>query len=241
RVHAQAIAVTPVPPPDLRADLYPMPNGIMGHRGFTYQPRPLFVSYAAYTPRLLELNANRLRSSPPPAVLFDVYTIDRRLPSLQDGMSWPILLTNYSLAGRLGENVLLTRRAMPSAAMLTRTLTRRAQLGEKIRVSAGDHLMFARFTIDLTSGGRVASLLYKVPPLRIRVGLDDGTEQSFRFVRGIGEREFLLSPLIENSNAFASLFTRDTNLWRRVVWFAIVPTTPTSAYEPSYRVELLRL
>lgn len=96
-------------------------------------------------------------------------------------------------------------------------------------------------TIDLTSGGRVASMLYKVPRLSIRVGLDDGSEKTFRFVRGIGAREFLLSPLVEDPDTFASLFTRDTARWRRVVWFAIEPKTPTSAYEPSYRVELLQL
>ncbi|HEY0140921.1 MAG TPA: glycosyltransferase [Thermoanaerobaculia bacterium] len=237
QVHLAAIAESAPPPRPIRGDIYPAPFAIIARPGFGYEPRPVYVSYAVYTPRLAQTNARWLAKARPPHVLFDIDPIDRQLPSLQDGLSWPILLADYELKGEVGRHLILERRASPSSAALTRTATLRAKLGEKVQLPSHDPT-FARFTIALSRRGKVASVFYRTPPLRIRLGLADGTEKKFRFVRRMAESEFLLSPLVENRPAFAALHA-GKNL-DAVRWIVVEPERAEgiSAYETAYGIEL---
>jgi dolichol-phosphate mannosyltransferase len=238
RIHRDALATTATPPLPMRADIYPAPFGIILRPGFTWQPRPAYVSYAVYTPRLARLNASWLEKNGPPYVLFDIETIDHQLPSLQDGASWALLLSHYDLKGEAGKHLILQRRATPASAGLTLTMTRRARFGEKVLLPAQD-LTFARITIDLTERGKLESVLYRTPALRIRVGLADGTEKKFRFIRRMAESEFLLSPLVEKRSDFAALYSGKNE--RVVKWIVIELQQPgaSAAYETTYRIEIL--
>ena len=58
----------------------------------------MIQSYAAFTPELADLNAAYLRSShAPDNVFFECAPIDDHYPSLDDGLSWPVLLTRYDI------------------------------------------------------------------------------------------------------------------------------------------------
>ena len=64
--------------------------------GNQWSPRPVLQSYSAYTKELsLQNAAHLLGERAPRNVLFNVQPIDNRLPSLEDGSSWPVLLANY--------------------------------------------------------------------------------------------------------------------------------------------------
>ncbi len=49
-------------------------------------------------------------------------------------------------------------------------------------------------------------MLFKIDPLEIQVTRRDGTRKAFRLISGMSETGFIISPLIENINEFASLF-----------------------------------
>src|SRR6202040_4372562 len=76
-----------------------------------WNPRPIIQSYSAYTPALVRLNEQHLRGPDAPEwVLFDLQSIDGRLPSLDDGLSWPALLDNYAFTSYNGHFVLMHKK-----------------------------------------------------------------------------------------------------------------------------------
>ena len=74
--------------------------------------RPIFQSYSAYTPKLAQFNENYIRTKhAPDNILFRLEPIDGRLPSLEDGFSWPILIQNYSAEKIIDDLILLKKKA----------------------------------------------------------------------------------------------------------------------------------
>jgi dolichol-phosphate mannosyltransferase len=238
QLHREALAAVASPPLPMRADTYPAPYGVILQPGFTWQPRPAYVSYAVYTPRLAQLNAEWLDKSRPPYVLFDLEAIDHQLPSMQDGASWPLLLAHYEVKGQAGKHLILQRRPSPSSAALTLLTTRSARFGEKVPLPSQE-LVFARFAVALTRRGKFESVFYKTPPLQIRVGLADGTEKKFRFIRRMAESEFLLSPLVQKAGDFAALYAGKNP--HAVRWIVVETKQPdgSAAYEAVYGMEFL--
>jgi hypothetical protein len=101
----------PIPALHGTADIYPYDQSYLLASGNTWSPRPIFQSYSAYTASLARLNARHLRSgSAPDNIVFKVAPIDGRLPSLEDGLSWPALINNYSLQKLDNDFVYLQKR-----------------------------------------------------------------------------------------------------------------------------------
>jgi hypothetical protein len=67
-------------------DMLSYQQGVVLLNGMNWRPRPIFQSYAAYTPNLLSANA-RFFEGPraPDYLVVKLETIDRRLPTLDDG------------------------------------------------------------------------------------------------------------------------------------------------------------
>ncbi|HEX7706161.1 MAG TPA: hypothetical protein VF701_06845 [Thermoanaerobaculia bacterium] len=241
--HQRALTESPAPVVPARGDIYPVVSGTVFQQNLTYDHRPVFMSYAAYTPALADLNTRWLARRAPSTVMFDIDPIDDQYPSLQDGPSWPILLTRYDATGRLGRHVMLTRKPEPSRVLLVPLSTVAARLGERVNVPEQPARAFVRLTIDLNTAGRMANVLYKPPLLHIRVGLQNGSEKQFRLVRGMAQAGFLLSPLVEDADAFAALVNEEEGAGAQVRWLQVDSDAGAhfTAYEPAYRIEFLAL
>src|ERR1035441_1393707 len=86
---------SPLPKIKGEVDTYPGNAGMLLAHGLDYHPRPVMLSHSVDTPELAELNAAFLRSACAPAnVVFQIAPIDDHFPSLDDGRSWPELLTD---------------------------------------------------------------------------------------------------------------------------------------------------
>lgn len=83
-------------------DLYSMGQDYLFASGLSYCPRPIIQSYSACTPELARLNTAWLRSGQAaPNLFFAIQSVDERIPSRVDGLSWPELLTLYDIKGHL--------------------------------------------------------------------------------------------------------------------------------------------
>jgi len=236
--HARFVSSEPMPPPPLRGAFVPRPAAFAFSDRFSYQPFPVFISYSVYTPALSQRNLAWLRSNLPQQVFFDLDPIDRHLPSLEDGELWPVFLARYAATGSVGKHLVLTKRAADAGEPPRTMTTIRARLGQKVTLPPQTGAArFARVHINLTTRGKLARILYKTPPLTIRVGLEDGSEKQYRFIRGMGESEFLLSPLITNRQAFADLVNGQA-VNTRVSWMKIEPER-AGAYESDLGIDLL--
>ena len=195
--------------------------------GNTWNPRPVLQSYSAYTPALARLNRDHLLSrKAPDNVIFRVEPIDGRLPALEDGPSWPVLLQGYAPTGLLNDAVLLRRRASPPPAPTEhRRSTHRH--GDWIPVPAGGPITYARIHVPLSRWEALQSTAFKPGELQVRLRLKDGTERRFRLVRGMAAAGLVLSPLVETSAEFGLLYADPKYLaHKRVEAFAVSAVDP---------------
>jgi hypothetical protein len=200
----------PLPPIEGDADLYSYEQTILFAHTLPYQPRPVIQSYSAYTPELAEMNAAHLRTARAASnILFAIQPINDRFPSLEDGRSWPELLTLYDLKGASddkGTFLLLSRAAAAREFHLTPLQNTSARFGEPVTLPAATNgPVWVEIEIKKSLAGTVVATLYKPPVLMLTVSLQDHTQRRFRLVPGMAGSGFLLSPLIADTRSFAAL------------------------------------
>ena len=165
--HAELRNSTPLPPIQGSVDTYPGSAGALLAWGFDYRPRPVMQSLVAYTPELAEVNAAFLRSARAPAnILFQLAPIDDHLPSLEDGRSWPELLTRYDVAEVEWSFLRLKRAAAPRPWRLEPLADQPIGFGDVVPIPAATNgPIWATIEIDKTLAGWIVSVLYKPPSL----------------------------------------------------------------------------
>lgn len=190
------------------SDIYSFGQAYLLASGNDWHPRPVLQSYSAYTPRLAELDREHLTGPDAPNnIVFRLETIDDRVPSLDDGPSWPIMLADYVAYSPPDENdyLLLKRGEKTTGPKLRELVDRKAEFDRDVELPQGD-LLYAQLDLRPSLLGRAALLLYKTKPLRMTVTLASGETRDFRIVSGMAQAGFLLSPVVENTDEFADLF-----------------------------------
>ncbi|MFC0408654.1 hypothetical protein [Roseomonas elaeocarpi] len=225
---AQIRRENPLPPLQGTIDSYSTGQSVLLAHGLRWSPRPVLQSYSAYLPELAEANRRHLEGSgAPDNLLFAIEPVDDRLPSLEDGLSWPDLLVNYEAVALSHERALLRRRpaAERPPPMLGDLLgAGRYAMGQPIALPGGQTALWARVSVKPTLLGRLVAMLYKPPQLRVRVALINGKQEEYRFVPGMAEAGFLISPVVGDTTQFLSLTLPGAGLYegRIPVSFAIL-------------------
>ena len=209
-MRGEEIARTPLPQIAGTVDVYPSDVSALLSHGFSYDPRPMLQSYAAYTPRLAELNAAHLRGDKAPAnLLFDIAPIDARLASMEDGLSWIEIWRRYSVSADTGGFLWLQRRPKPLGVAAPRLLsTMSATIGVPFKlpdVACGG--VMAAFELRSTLRYRVGSLFWKAPELAVRLSPGDRDKRVEPTLLGT---PFLISPRIETRKDFAGFMQTAT-------------------------------
>jgi len=239
----------PLQPIEGDADIYPWNQMALFAGGLSYHPRPVFQGYSAYTPELAELNAAHLRSDHAAGnILFEIDPLNGRYPSLDDGLSWPELLTRYDIADTNGTFLLLKRAAAPREYHLTPVEETTIHFGETFTLPATTNAtLWAEMEINKSMLGTVAEALYKPALLRLMVSLRDGRQIYFRLVPGEARGGFILSPLISDKKSFVSLASTDG--WSNLSGLEVTAITISAAtksgstlcYQSPVKLRLYRL
>ena len=213
-----------------------------------YQPRPVIQSYCAFTPALAELNAAHLRSdNAPQFIVFDNFALDRRYRSLDDGLSWPELLTRYDVQQVELPYTLLSRSKTPRKFNLVPISDTSVKLGQPFSLPATNGPIWAEIEVNRTLAGSAISAVFKPPMLFLKTTLRNGEQTTNDFLPSIARAGFLLSPRVDDSVWFAAL---GANPWPRgmmdneITSFTIYPARhrfPVDCYQDSMRVRLFRL
>jgi len=215
------------------ADIYGYEQSILLASDNDWNPRPIIQSYSAYTPALARWNEAHLRDlNSPEWVFFEIQTIGGRLPSLDDGASWPALLDNYTYVSYDGRIVLLRRKnAVRARTSYELTYEQTCEIGKQVTLPARGGILFAEVHLTPTRLGRMLAALFNPPQLRIKLVLADGRDKTFRIISGMMETGFLLSPLVNNTEEFADLSSRSGHLEKmgQVKSISIVPAYGGSA------------
>jgi hypothetical protein len=235
--------------PDLQGtvDIYSFNQSLLIASGLDWNPRPTFQSYAAYTPALARWNREHLEGPrSPDHLLFRVETIDGRLPSLDDGSSWPTILARFTPRRMVGDYLHLEGKAATGTAPATRPqpigTSARFGFGDVVTLPAGAAPIFAKIRVRPSIPGRFVALLHKSSHLRLAATLADGSTRDFRVVSGLLGEGVVISPLVENTTEFALLLTRPGDLsGKTMTSFAIRPSAHAWQWQPEIEVEFARL
>ena len=229
-------------------DIYSLNQSWLFASGDTWAPRPVVQSYSAYTSGLAELNLRHLTSAEPPEnIIFRVEPIDGRLPSLEDGASWPAILNEYSLTKlRKGTAYLRKRmKAQPQGDWLGADVDRSThKFGEDVTLPAAEDPLVAEIDAHLTVSGQILSTVFKPPQLHLVMHLRDGDETSFRAVSTMMKSSFVISPLVTSTQEFALLAAGGTKYLagNEVKSFSITSDDSSgSSWNPVYSLTLQKL
>jgi len=232
-----------------RSDIYSYDQSYLISSGNTWDPRPVLQSHTAYTPALAELDRQYLLADDAPDnVFFAIQPVFGRLPSLEDGPSWSLLIRDYQPLRIYGEHLALRRTSdagldEPPDELATTTHV----FGESVSLPTATGPLFAHVDIKPTLIGRVSNALYKPAELRINLQLSDGTTRQYTLVAGMANAGFVISPLVESTADFQMLFEPAESLDAKAVKSIVIDqarlTTRVQApdWHERYTLRLSRL
>ena len=145
------------------------------------------------------MNAAFLRSDrAPDNVLFQVRILDEHFPALDDGLSWPELLTRYTTQQQAaGDFVVLKRAATPREWRLMPLAEKSIGFGEELALPPGTNgPVWAKIEIEPSLAGALVSALFKPPILWLEVETRDGGKERYRLVPAWRAGDFYCSPVI---------------------------------------------
>ncbi len=167
-----------------------------------YAPRPVPQSYSAYSAALQQINAQHISAN---VIYIEVYTIDNRLPALQDAPSWLQWLQHFSVE-RIINNaegrqfVVLKRHQKAAPVSLQNLSTHKISVGDILRVPEAG-AVWAHITTNQTWLGKTASFLYKPEMVAIELQLANGKKVTHRLIADMATGGFLLSPYVHDATS----------------------------------------
>lgn len=202
------------------SDIYSYNQSYLIASGNDWTPRPVFQSYSVYTPALAEMNKQYLLGkNAPDNIIFRVEPIDERMPSIEDGASWPILMTNYRPVHLKNNFLFLEKNKNPEGVSTSSfsVMDEKHKFGDIVELPVSDQPLFAKIEITPTIIGRLASILFKPSQLQLTVELGSGIKKQYRIVSGMAKSGFIVSPLIENTLDFSMLYADAGPLDEKIV------------------------
>jgi hypothetical protein len=181
-------------------DIFSWEQGVLFLNGFTWQPRPIFQSYAAYNTALLDLNGDFYASEKaPPFVIFKLQEIDGRFPPASDSEALKILLRDYSPVLVEKDYLVLKHapRGVGRVADGQTLLSQQIQLGEMFDVSSVNHKsLLLQLNLQKSWRGHLMAFLYRPPRVNLEIETTDGANLTYRILPQMAQSSFLISPLL---------------------------------------------
>ncbi|UXI69216.1 hypothetical protein [Tahibacter amnicola] len=205
-------------------DLVGWQQGVLLLNRLNYRPRPIFQSYAAYSPVLARVNeAHFTGPMAPQFVLLPFSQIDTHYPTSEDPLTFLALLRGYQPAHVEGGYLLLKRTAgdIPAFAAIDAVSFRSSTLGTWVDVPAAESGTVLSLRARPSALGRAFAFLVREPSWRLEVQLDNSETHTFRIVRTAAEAGFLLDPFVNSLDDYARLFIGDP--LPRVRRFRLIP------------------
>ncbi|WP_298623657.1 hypothetical protein [uncultured Legionella sp.] len=212
-------------------DAYSYDQSYLFASDMNWLPRPIFQSYTVFTSKMAHKNKDHLlRPNSPDNIIFKVQPIDGRIPSLEDGVSWPALLHHYHPVQLVRDYLVLRKNStMTIEPTMPILKSEHHVLGEKVLLPDSNLPLFVELNINSTLWGHTATILFKPKSLEATIELNNGERRQFRIIASMARSGFLLSPLIEETAEFGLLFSNNDFLERKKVKSIMIASTPNNS------------
>lgn len=85
-------------------DIFPWDIEYILENKLNYNARPIFQGYAAYTPKLQQLNYDHYLTAPPEYIIYDYESVDNRYPMGDETLLHYLIIKNYTLKDSFNSN-----------------------------------------------------------------------------------------------------------------------------------------
>ncbi len=208
-------------------DVFGYEQAIALFNHLNYDPRPVFQSYMAYTPRLAQLNADFYESKRAPQfALLKIESLDNRYPALDDSRLLNIFVHDYEYV--LSENgyQLWRRRAdCPDPLTLAPRRIRTVSTRLNTPVALGGDLekrhLWATVELPFSLLGRLRDAIYKPPMAQLIIDQQDGRHSEYRLPLLEGEAGFILNPAVMDVADYMNFAGGRPDRWVRSITVAV--------------------
>lgn len=223
--------------------IYPLTNG------FNFRPRPVVQSYAAHHDAFMRANEQYfLGNNAPDFVFFAVKPTAADAtsnPTWQDTYAQLALRSRYDLdtsavTPRGDTLLLLQRRAVAHRPEIHPIHTQRLRFGQALSIPPGEGVALLRADLRYSLWGRLRSVLFQAPVLRVLVTQNDGRRAEFILPKPILESGILLTRTF-NSSAEARRFFHPSLPLRRIAHLELRGDPAGFAEEATVRLVEYRL
>ena len=193
---------------DATVDIFSYEQSVLFANQFNWQPRPIFQSYVAYTPKLSDYNRQFYESSQAPEfVIFKLQTMDNRFPMMDDSETIKVLLRNYEFVLEERGYLLLKRMLQKKEVTENRLLERHIKVGKSLKIAAfNEKQLLLKVDISKTWIGWLYSFLYKPSAVYLELTTTENTKLVYRIVPNMLQSGVLINPLITNQEEFISWY-----------------------------------
>ncbi|MGC1181480.1 MAG: hypothetical protein WA877_00850, partial [Legionella sp.] len=175
-------------------DIYSYGQTYLIASGNLWSPRPVFQSYSTFSPLLAEKNKKHLESiQAADNIIFRIEPIDNRIPALEDGASWPLLIKNYHLVQQ-DNRFLYLQKIKNSSITLLPLKSESHRLAEVVNVPFTSQPLFIAIDIKPGFWGILNVIFFKISQLEIIFELENGVKKYYRLSANMAKSNFLLSP-----------------------------------------------
>lgn len=222
-------------------DFFGNEEGLLLLNRLNYQPRPMGGgTFNVFTPWLQERNEAFVRDDTlgPRWQVMKLATIDDRLPAADDPLTLRAVLDLYTPVLMQRDYLLLHRRTRPTPSTAPAPLgTHSFRPGEAVEVPDPGPGRFVLFTLHapLDARGRVRSLVYREPALRMTATVDGLAQPPTFVVKPIlVQRPVILSPLLRDNLDVLGLYGQQPGRTVRSLRFEAEPGFETDAFSVTF-------
>lgn len=177
-----------------------------------YQPRPVIQGYSAYTPYLQGLNLAFFQGNKRPSyLLFNMETIDSRFPTLDDAAALPFILINYRPIAKDGKFLIFREKRGIVSEVHTKLIhEQQLKFGERLDITPwNESPLVMQVSMKSTLLGKAIRFLFQAPMIFIYTH-GEKVMTRYRFIPSMGERGFLLSPILATNDDLVNFLSYGT-------------------------------
>lgn len=198
-------------------DYFGVEQGYLLLNEMNYQPRPMGGgTFSVFTAWLQQQNAAFVadRERAPHYYLANLYPLDNRLTSAEDGLALRELLQHYRPVGTDLGIVVFEQRPAPPAPDQGNPVQLISQVdavafGDPIEVPqvSADELLLVSFDLPLNHQGQIRKFLYKPPQIFLTVEGEDVIEGHYRrLIPEMVKNPVILTPFLETNNDLVRIY-----------------------------------
>ena len=152
--------------------------------GMTWDATPTLQLYTAYTAELDQWSARHYEENGPRWIVNEYVPVGQRHQMLDAPATWRALYRHYQPRSTATEPfaVLLERREHPLEGELVEVSRTQLVLEAPLSVPSSEQLLFAEFDLRLNLWGRLQSMLFRVPPVMLRLDHRSGRTTMYRMI-----------------------------------------------------------